>query len=160
MNVKRGSSAIFEHNTVANVNADYFFQRGTFTQNVHGSAVNFFIPEDSGRAGDGAYAAFNLCFGQANGAGFSRVLSWADMDLTGQPQKTTKVEMAHNFLDAALQDPFIGTQHPNNVLAAVWQPRIGDPLFVNRAARDYGLRSHSPAHGTAPSFFGPSTPAL
>lgn len=145
----RCSGAIFEHKTVADVNADYVFTRGMFTQNVHGSAVNFFIPEDAGRAGDGAYAAFNLFFGQAGGAAFSRVFSWADMDLAGQPQKTTKIEMASNFIDAALQDAVIGSQHPDNVLAAIWQPRIGDPLFVDRAARDYNLLPHSPARGTA-----------
>jgi hypothetical protein len=150
VNVKRGSAVIFEHNTFADVNADYHFVRGTFTQDVHGSAVNFFIPEDTGRAGDGAYLAYNLFYGQAGGVPLSRVLSWADLDLAAQPAKTTKIEMAANFLDAAIQDPFIGTKHPDNVTAAVWQVRLGDPLFVDRANRNYHLLPHSPARGSAP----------
>ncbi len=154
VNVKRGSGVIFEHNTVAGVNADYHFEKTTgmttFTQEVKGSAINFFIPEDTGRPGDGAFAAWNIFHGQANGGTLPRVLSWADRDLAAQPQKTTKLEMAHNFIDPGIQDAVIGSQHPDNVLAAVWQPVVADPLFVNRAARDYALSGASPARGAGP----------
>jgi hypothetical protein len=154
VNVKRGCGLIFEHNTVADVNADYFFQRGdppnVFEQDVACSAVNFFIPEDSGRAGDGAYLAHNVMFGEAGGGTLPRVMSWADRDLAAQPQKTTKLEMTRNVIDPAIQDAVIGSQHPDNVLAAVWQPVISDPLFVNRAARDYALAANSPARGAGP----------
>ncbi len=154
VNVKRGCGVIFEHNTVADVNADYHFERdegiNTFTQDVRGSAINFFIPEDTGRPGDGAYAAWNIFYGQAEGGALPRVLSWADRDLPAQPQKTTKLEIARNLIDPGIQDTVIGSQHPDNVLASVWQPLAADPLFVNRAARDYTLTAASPARGTGP----------
>ena len=87
---------------MADVNADYLFVRdegapGEFRQNVAGSAINFFIPEDSGRAGDGAYVAWNVVHGGAGNAALPRMLSWADRDLVGQPQKTTKLELFRNI---------------------------------------------------------------
>jgi len=159
VNVKRGCAVIFEHNTVADVNADYHFERleGTppnerlFEQEVAGSAINFFIPEDTGRPGDGAYAAYNIFYGQAGGGALPRVLSWADMDLDTQPQKTTKLEMTRNVIDPAVQDPVIGSQHPDNILAAVWQPLAANPLFVDRANRNYALTPASPAKGAGPA---------
>ena len=155
VNVKRGCGVIFEHNTVADVNADYHFEKttgmNTFAQDVKGSAINFFIPEDTGRPGDGAYAAWNIFHGQADGGALPRILSWADRDLAAQPQKTTKLEMTHNVIDPGIQDTVIGSQHPDNVLAAVWQPIVADPLFVNRAARNYALMPASPARGAGPN---------
>ena len=154
VNVKRGCGAIFEHNTVADVNPDYYFERtsggNTFTQNVAGSALNFFIPEDTGRAGDGAFAAYNILYGGAGNGALPRVLSWADRDLAAQPQKTTKLEMARNFIDPLVLDAAIGSQHPDNVLAAVWQPLVQAPLFTDRTARDYTLAPASPARGAGP----------
>ncbi len=156
VNVKRGCAVIFENNTVADVNPDYLFVRNAglpteFRQNVAGSAVNFFIPEDTGRPGDGAYVAYNIFHGGAGGGALPRVLSWADRDLTGQPQKTTKLEMVRNFIDPLVLDAAIGSQHPDSVLAAVWQPLVQDPGFNGRPARDYTLSPASPALGAGPA---------
>ena len=150
VNVKRGSSVIFEHNTVTDVNADYPFVRGAFSQSVKCSAVNFFIPEDTGRSGDGAWLAWNICYGGAGGAGLPRVLSWADRDLAGQPQKVTKLELLRNIVDPGVQDTVIGSQHPNAILSAMWQTQALDPLFTNRATRDYTLTAASPARSAGP----------
>jgi hypothetical protein len=155
VNVKRGAGVIFEHNTVADVNADYLFVRDEgepdeFTQTVAGSAINFFIPEDTGRPGDGAYAAWNIIHGGAGNAALPRVLSWADRDLTGQPQKTTKLEFFRNIVDPLVIDPVIGSQHPDNVLAAVWQTTAVDPVFTDRASRNYTLAVSSPVRTAGP----------
>jgi hypothetical protein len=156
VNVKRGTGVIFEHNTVADVNADYLFVRDEglpteFEQNVAGSAINFFIPEDTGRAGDGAYAAWNIFHGGAGNAALPRVLSWADRDLAGQPPKTTKLELFRNIVDSLVADPVIGSQHPNNILAAVWQTSaVANPTFADRAARDYTLLPASPVRTAGP----------
>lgn len=160
VNVKSGVGAIFEHNTMVDINQDYHFERGTgqnlFVQDVKTSAINFFIPEDTGpEPGDGAYVAFNLFYGSVppgEGApsGFPRVFSGADMVDEDEPPFTTKIEMSHNFLDPAILDPVIGTSHPENVYAPVWLSRVGDPLFVDRAGKNFNLQAHSPARGTAP----------
>jgi hypothetical protein len=155
VNVKRGTGVIFEHNTVADVNADYLFVRDEgdpdeFRQTVAGSAINFFIPEDSGRAGDGAYAAWNVIYGGAGNAALPRLLSWADRDLATQPQKTTKLELFRNIVDPGVIDPVIGSQHSDNVLAAVWQTIAADPLFIERAARNYALDASSPVRAAGP----------
>ena len=158
VNVKRGCAVIFEHNTVADVNPDYHFERteGTppnqtiFIQDVAGSAINFFIPEDSGRAGDGALLAWNIIHGGAGNTALPRVLSWADRDLAAQPQKTTKLEMLRNIVDPLVLDPVIGSQHPDNVLAAVWQTTAVDPLFTDRTARLYTLQPASPVRTAGP----------
>ena len=155
VNVKRASAVIFEHNTVADVNPDYLFVRNAglpteFRQNVAGSAINFFIPEDTGRAGDGAFAAWNIFYGGAGNGALPRVLSWADRDLTGQPQKTTKLELFRNIVDPLVLDPVIGSQHPNNVLAAVWQTTAINPQFADRAARNYALHALSPVLAAGP----------
>ncbi|HEX2749890.1 MAG TPA: CotH kinase family protein, partial [Verrucomicrobiales bacterium] len=159
VNVKKGVGAIFEHNTMADINQDYHFEKGTFSQDVKTSAINCFIPDDQGPVpGDGAYVAFNLFYGSVpsgGGAasGFPRIFSWADRDIATAPPFTTKIEMANNFLDPALLDPVIGARHPDDVYAPVWQPRTGDPLFVDRAARNFALQPYSPARGTAPPGF-------
>ena len=155
VNVKRGCGVIFEHNTVADVNADYLFirnagQANEFRQSVATSAVNFFIPEDTGRPGDGAFLAWNIMHGGAGNAALPRVLSWADRDLAAQPQKTTKLEMRHNMVDPLVSDPVIGSQHPENVLAAVWQTITVDPLFTDRPARLYTLQPDSTARTAGP----------
>jgi hypothetical protein len=155
VNVKRGTAVIFEHNTVADVNADYLFVKdaglpGEFRQNVACSGINFFIPEDTGRAGDGAYAAWNIFHGGAGNAALPRVLSWADRDLAGQPPKTTKLELLGNVVDALVLDPVIGSQHPNNVLSTVWQTTTANPMFIDRAARNYALQPSSPVLGAGP----------
>ncbi|MBP7948164.1 MAG: hypothetical protein KA004_00820 [Verrucomicrobiales bacterium] len=158
VNVKRGCGIIFEHNTVADVNADYHFERlegdppdqELFEQEVACSALNFFIPEDAGRPGDGAFLAWNVLHGRAGGGALPRMLSWADLDQQTQPPFTTKLEMLRNVVDPGITDLMIGAQHPDNVLAAVWQPLVADPLFVNRAARDYALGAASPARGAGP----------
>jgi hypothetical protein len=149
VNVKRRSAVIFEHNTVVDMNADYLFQRGTFSQAVKTSAINFYIPDDGGLAGDGAYMGYNIFYGQTGGGQLSRVMSWADLDLPTQPDRTTKVEMTQNFIDGGVVDPVIGAQHPAGVLDAIWQTRIGDPLFTDRVGANFSLQPTSPARGTA-----------
>jgi hypothetical protein len=155
VNVKRGAGLIFEHNTVADVNADYLFVRdeggpAEFRQTVAGSAINFFIPEDTGRAGDGAYAAWNVIYGGAGNTALPRVLSWADRDLAAQPQKTTKLELFRNIVDPFVIDPVIGSQHPDNVRAPVWQTIAAEPVFTDRATRDYTLHASSPVRAAGP----------
>jgi hypothetical protein len=150
VNVKSSTGVIFEHNTVTQINADYPFVRGTFNQAVKTSAMNCFIPEDTGRAGDGGYLAGNIFYGGVGGAAFTRLVSWADRDLATRPAKTTKLEMWDNFIDPGIQDAAIGNR-PENVLSSVWRPVTGNPKFTDPGGGNYTLAADSPAKGTGPN---------
>ena len=163
MNCKASTATIFEYNTVANFNADFSYASTlvtpAFTQDVKCSAINQYVPDDSGPTrGDGAYIAGNIFHN------IPRVVSWADLPAT----QATKLEAANNYLNG-LTDNSVGpvtaqysggTLHPGGFTSLGSYVQPGDPQFVNEAAGNYALKIGSPARGTAPGGFdyGASTP--
>jgi hypothetical protein len=155
INCKVSTGTIFEHNTVANLNADFNYTStppvAPFTQAVKCSAINLFVPEDTApQAGDGAYVAYNLF------SSIPRVISWADLPQT-PTQAVSKLEAANNYLNA-ITDNSVGpdtaayhggTQHPGGFTSLGTSVAPGDPMFVNVVAKNFSLQQGSPARGTA-----------
>ncbi len=145
INCKANTATIFEHNTVANLHADFQFQGQSVTQNVVCAPVNFFIPGDgvNPSVGDGAFMGFNIV------SNVPHLFSGPDTNAQGHGI-TTKIEFFHNLLDA-IADPEIGPNHPGGFFSGAYGPnQSGAPGFVNPAAEDYGLRTDSLARATAP----------
>jgi hypothetical protein len=156
INCKVRTATVFEHNTVANLHPDFLYTSTPpvppFTQDVKCSAINLFVPEDiAPQAGDGAYVGFNLFHS------IPRVVSWADMPQT-PTQTVSKLEAESNYLNN-ITDNSVGpdtatyhggTQHPGGFTSLGTFVQPGDPMFLNPAAKNYGLRQGSPAQGTAP----------
>jgi hypothetical protein len=155
INCKVRTAAVFEHNTVANLHPDFVYTSTPpvppFTQDVKGSAINLFVPEDvAPQAGDGAYVGYNLFHS------IPRVISWADMPQT-PTQTVSKLEAENNYLNN-ITDNSVGpdtatyhggTQHPGGFTSLGSYVQPGDPMFVNPGAKNYSLRQGSPAQGTA-----------
>jgi hypothetical protein len=155
INCKVSTGTIFEHNTVANLHADFDYTStppvAPFTQAVKCSAINLFVPEDTApQAGDGAYVAYNLFHG------IPRVISWADLPQT-PTQTISKLEAANNYLNN-ITDNSVGpdtatyhggTQHPGGFTSLGTYVTPGDPRFVNALTKNYSLQQGSPARGTA-----------
>ena len=147
INLKASTATIFEHNTVANLHADFRFVGDTVTQNVICAPVNFFIAGDGPAPtnGDGAYLGFNLI------SNVPHLFSGADASASGPV--TTKIEFRHNLLDQIL-DPAIGPNHPGGFFSGTYGPNeAGAPGFVNPAQKNYRLKPGSAALGTAPGGF-------
>ena len=145
INCKARTATIFEHNTVANLHADFVFQGETVSQNVVCAPVNFFIPGDGANpsVGDGAYMGFNIV------SNVPHVFSGPDRNAAGNGI-TTKIEFFHNLLDQ-IADPVIGPNHPGGYFSGTYGPnQAGVPGFVNAATEDYSLRMDSLARSTAP----------
>ncbi len=149
INCKNATATIFEHNTVANFYADFFYSGTGFTQDVKNSAINQYVPDDdSPSRGAGAYVSKNIFHN------IPRVITWADLPATS----ATKLEAANNYLFNVTDNsvgPVTaqfagGTLHPGGftALGAFVQP--GDPQFVDEAGKNYALKMGSPARGTAP----------
>jgi hypothetical protein len=144
INLKASTATIFEHNTVADLHADYQYVGQSVTQNIICAPVNFFIPGDgaSPTHGDGAYLGYNII------SNVPHVFSGADASASGPI--TTKIEFFHNLLDQ-IGDPVIGPNHPGGFFSGTYGPNVaGSPDFINPAAKNYGLRQGSSARGLAP----------
>jgi hypothetical protein len=145
INCKANTATIFEHNTVANIHADFQFVGSTVTQNVTCAPINFFVPGDGPNptVGDGAYMGFNIV------SNVPHVFSGPDANAAGNGI-TTKIEFFNNLLDQ-IGDPVIGPNHPGGFFSGTYGPnQAGAPGFGNPAAEDYSLRHDSLARGTAP----------
>lgn len=156
INCKASTATIFEHNTVANLHADFNFVGSTVTQNVKCAPVNIYISGDGGSPsyGDGAYMGFNII------SNVPRLLSGADTrdsDPSGAINDvhdvTTQIQFQHNLLDQ-ITDPVVGSNHPGGYFSGTYGPNeAGLPGFVNPAAEDYTLSPTSPAKGRTPHGF-------
>lgn len=156
INCKASTATIFEHNTVANLHADFQFTGQTVTQNVVCAPVNFYIPGDgnSPTYGDGAYVGFNIV---SNVAHMFSGPDTRDADATSGINNvhdiTTKIEFNHNLLDQ-IADPVIGPNHPGGFFSGTFGPNTaGAPGFVDAANKNYSLRADSLARGTTPHGF-------
>ncbi len=153
MNCKASTATIFEYNTVANFNADFSYTStppvAAFTQDVRCSAINQYVPDDTGPTrGDGAYIAGNIFHN------IPRVVTWADLPAT----LATKLEATDNYING-LADNSVGpvtaqfsggTLHPGGFTSLGSYVAPGNPQFENEAAGNYALKIGSPARGTAP----------
>ncbi|HEX2749677.1 MAG TPA: lamin tail domain-containing protein [Verrucomicrobiales bacterium] len=154
INCKANTATIFEHNTVANMHADFNYVGSTVTQNVVCAPVNFFIPNDGAQPtyGDGAYMGYNIV------SNVNHVFSGPDARraVANGPvvnDITTKIEFSHNLLDQ-ITDPAIGPNHPGGFFSGTYGPNeAGAPGFVDAANEDYSLRMDSLARQTAPGGF-------
>ena len=150
INCKAGTAAIFEHNTVSGIHADYTYTPSTPDQDVKNAPINFFVPEDGSNPtrGDGAYMGFNLI------SNVPRLFSGPDArkinGTTIVNDVTTKIEFFHNQLDQIL-DPIVGPNHPLSAFSGAYGPNVaGAPGFNNPAAEDYGIQVTSLARRSAP----------
>jgi hypothetical protein len=122
--------------------------------------VNLYVPNDGNAAGDGAYIAYNIFFGNIPApddtvspdppGGFPRLVSWPDQTTSGPTTSVIRIE--NNFIDPAILDTSLGVNHPGGIFAPAWGfgNVQGNPLFTNKATRDFSLQPGSPAKGSAP----------
>ena len=131
VNLKRGTSTIFENNTVVKVHPDF---DDDFGNPIVGSAINLFVNEPGAEPGDGAYAANNifwdvpLIFGNADEPG----------------EVTTPLQLDNNLLSSRLAGTSVGAR-PDTILALGSGNFTGDPHFVGGAGEDFRLQPGSPA---------------
>ncbi len=149
INCKAGTAAVFEHNTVANLHADYTYTPSTPDQDVKNAPINFFVPEDGSNPtrGDGAYMGYNII------SNVPRLFSGPDArkinGTTIVNDVTTKIEFYHNLLDQIL-DPIVGPNHSQSAFSGAYGPNVaGVPRFNNPAAEDYGIQVTSDARRSA-----------
>lgn len=150
INCKAGTAAIFEHNTVSGIHADYTYTPSTPDQDVKCAPINFFVPEDGSNPtrGDGAYMGFNLI------SNVPRLFSGPDArkinGTTIVNDVTTKIEFFHNMLDGVL-DPIVGPNHPLSALSGAYGPNVaGIPRFKNPVGENYDIQVTSDARRSAP----------
>lgn len=142
------AGALFEYNTVANINPDYtHISAGpeAVSQQVKTSAIHLFAPEVPLLApGAGAYLNYNIV------SQTPRLFSGADQGPAGQGAVASKIELPRNLF-YAIADPAIGAAHPGGIFSPSYGINaMGDPMFVDAAAGDFRLRQGSAALATAP----------
>jgi hypothetical protein len=159
INCKINTATIFEHNTLVDFHQDWQYNH-TVTQDVRCSAVNLYVPNDGNAAGDGAYLAYNIFFGNTPApddtinpdppGGFPRLISWPDQTTSGTT--TSVIRLENNFIDPAILDTNLGVNHPGGIFSPSWGVGNvqGNPLFKDKAARDFSLQPDSAAKGAAP----------
>lgn len=159
INCKINTATIFEHNTCVDFHQDWAFDH-TVQQDVRCAAVNLYVPNDGNAAGDGCYIAYNIFYGNSVApddtvnpdpvGGFPRLVSWPDVTTTGP--KTSIIRIENNFVDNRILDTGLGANHPGGIFAPAWGSGNiqGDPMFTDKAAKDFSLKAASPAKGAAP----------
>lgn len=158
INCKINTATIFEHNTCVDFHQDWQFNH-TVTQEVRCAAVNLYVPSDGNAAGDGAYVAYNIFYGNSVApddtvspdpiGGFPRIFSWPDQTTTGATTSFLRVE--NNFVDDRILDTSLGANHAGGLFAPAWGTGNvqGNPLFSDKATKDFSLQPNSPAKGMA-----------
>ncbi len=154
INCKLDVAAFVEHNTIANLHADFQYTDSVYgiNQAVKCSVVNMLVFNDAGGTpphGDGAYLGFNVI------SGVPRLVSEADTVQTAtntiNHSYTSKLEFNRNLCDA-VTDTSIGFNHPGTIYASAFGTNLpGVPLFVDSANKNYALKQGSPAKGTGPA---------
>lgn len=155
INLKVNTGTIFEHNTVADLHADFAY-RGTtlsgasFTQNVLCAPISVFIPEDGSAPtiGDGGWLGWNIF------SNVPRLVSGADSRLNAGGNVihdvTTRLQFGTNLF-SGLGTTELGPNHPGGVFApSNTGNRPGDPVFADPGKGDFRLAPGSAALGTAP----------
>jgi hypothetical protein len=132
VNLKRGTSTIFENNTVVAVHPDFEDDFGN--PNV-GSAINLYVNEPGAEPGDGAYAANNIFWD------VPRV--FGNVDQPGGT--TTPLQLYNNLLSPQLAETSVGTR-PGTILALGTGNLIGSPHFVGTVNETFRLLPGSPAN--------------
>lgn len=131
VNLKRGTSTIFENNTVVKVHPD--FEDNFGNPNV-GSAINLFVNEPGAEPGDGAYAANNIFWD------VPRVFGNAD-----EPgETTTPLQLYNNLLSPQLAETSVGAR-PDTILSLGTGNFTGDPHFAGGIVENFRLLPGSPA---------------
>lgn len=148
LNLKNGAAAFFEHNTAAEINADYVHSGSTggapFAREVECAPLNFFDPDDPAAPapGRGAWMGYNLF------SRLPRLASRADTAAAGAPF-TTRLEFHRNLLHE-IGDEELGPRHPGGVFHPAYGTNAaGAPGFADAARRDFSLDALSPARGAA-----------
>ena len=133
INLKIGTSTIFENNTVVKIHEDFLDR---FNNPNVGSAINFYVDEPGAQPGDGAYAANNIFWESP------RVFGNADLPAGTE----TPIEMEHNLISQRMGDAEVSARlgttldiDPDSIIA--------DPHFVDEAAGNFALLLGSPARG-------------
>ena len=164
VNCKDKVATIVEHNTIADMHGDFYYNSGGITQFVYGSVVNLIVIDDSG--GSPAYG-FGCYIGNNVISGVPRLVNGADTTQVIGHGVTSKLEFNNNLVDntiltvagfvgttpnaASTMDTSIGFNHPGTIFASAYGTNTaGQPAFTNRAAKDYSLKSESPARRMGP----------
>lgn len=148
VNLKNGDRALFENNTVIAVHSDFTDVHGN--PNL-GSAINLYVNEPGGTAGQGAYASGNLFLDAP------RVFGNADL-----PGATTSaLQFEGNMLTEDAASAEIGARAGITALDLGAGNVVALPRLPGRLAGDFSLPADSPARGTGPfgRDFGASAPA-
>ncbi|MFP6873885.1 MAG: lamin tail domain-containing protein [Verrucomicrobiales bacterium] len=131
VNLKHGTSAIFENNTVVGIHPDF---EDDFGNSNVGSAINLFVDEPDAAPGDGAYAANNIFWD------VPRVFGNADVP----GETTTPLQLYNNLLSPQLAETSVAAR-PGTILALGTGNLTGSPHFAGSANDNFRLLPGSPA---------------
>ncbi len=154
INCKLNVAAIVEHNTIANMHADFHYTDSAFgiDQQVKCSVVNMMVENDAGNSpprGDGCYLGYNVI------SNVPRLISSADKRQAGTKDVfftdvTTRVQFNQNIVDQ-ITDTVIGANHPGGIFNPAYGVNTQSPaLFVDPANKNYSLKTESLAKGAGP----------
>ena len=153
MNCKLDVAAYVEHNTIANMHADFHYAAGppyNISQDVKCSVVDLLVENDGATPahGDGCYLGYNII------SNVPRLISAADKRQTATntfvTDVTTAVAFNQNIVDQ-IADTAIGANHPGGIFNAAYGINLqAAPLFIDPSTKNYGLQAGSPARSTGP----------
>lgn len=153
LNCKAQVAGWVEHNTIANLHADFHFSDSVYgiEQDVKCSVVNMLVPNDgpTPERGDGCYLGYNLI------SGVPRLISDPDTRQTALNtwlhDVTTRIEFNQNICDQ-ITDASIGVNHPGTIYASAYGTNLQAAAdFVDPANKDYTLQAGATARGAGPA---------